>query len=105
MGHFGPLFHFLSFQYTMFNKNLADNWIQTADLWCWKQLLYHLSHNHCPEFNLQIGLIAAHEKIVNFMCAQLHKFLNKLTTLIGTVELLSSFLVHRNRNPTGIQKN
>ena len=29
-------------------KNLADDWIQTADLWYWKQPLCQLSHNHCP---------------------------------------------------------
>ena len=23
-------------------------WIWTVDLWCWKRLLYQLSHNHCP---------------------------------------------------------
>ena len=27
----------------------ADDWIQTADLWNWKQPLYQLSHNHCPK--------------------------------------------------------
>ena len=26
----------------------ADDWIRTTDLWYWKQLLYQLSHNHCP---------------------------------------------------------
>ena len=26
----------------------ADDWIQTEDLWYRKQLLYKLSHNHCP---------------------------------------------------------
>ena len=31
----------------MFNINFADDWIRTADLWCRKQLLYQLSHNHC----------------------------------------------------------
>ena len=25
----------------------ADEWIQTADLWSWKRLLYQLSHYHC----------------------------------------------------------
>ena len=25
-----------------------DDWIQTADLRCWKQPHYQLSHNHCP---------------------------------------------------------
>ena len=30
----------------MFNINFANDWIQTADLWYWKQPLYQLSHNH-----------------------------------------------------------
>ena len=29
--------------------NVADDWIQTVDLWYWKWLLYQLSHNHCPK--------------------------------------------------------
>ena len=33
----------------MFNVNFADDWIRTMDIWCWKQPLYQLSHNHCPE--------------------------------------------------------
>ena len=28
--------------------NFADDWIQTADLWYRKRLLYQLSHNSCP---------------------------------------------------------
>ena len=32
----------------MLNINFADDWIRTADLWYRKQLLYQLSHNHCP---------------------------------------------------------
>ena len=32
----------------MLNIHFADDWIQTMDLWYWKQLLYQLSHNHCP---------------------------------------------------------
>ena len=32
----------------MFNKNFANDWIRTADLWCRKRPLYHLSHNHFP---------------------------------------------------------
>ena len=27
----------------MFNKIYADDWIQTADLWCQEKLLYELS--------------------------------------------------------------
>ena len=29
---------------------MAEDWIRTSDLWCQKQLLYQLSHNHCPQF-------------------------------------------------------
>ena len=28
-------------------QKFADDWIRTADLWCWKQPLDQLSHNHC----------------------------------------------------------
>ena len=28
---------------------VADDWIRIPDLWCWKQLLCQLSHNHCPD--------------------------------------------------------
>ena len=30
----------------------ADNWIQTMDLRCRKWLLYHLSHSHCPAYDI-----------------------------------------------------
>ena len=43
----------------IFSKQLTENvqckihiaygWIQTADLWNWKQPLYQLSHIHCPK--------------------------------------------------------
>ena len=29
----------------------ADDWIQTADLFCQKEPLYQVSNNHCPTFN------------------------------------------------------
>ena len=32
----------------MFNKDFADDWIRSADLWYWKQPFYQLSHNHFP---------------------------------------------------------
>ena len=46
---------FSSFQYTgdskqMFNIIFADDWIRTADLWYWKQLLYQLSHTTTAQF-------------------------------------------------------
>ena len=33
----------------MFNINFEDDWIRTTDLWCRKQPLYQLSHNHYPK--------------------------------------------------------
>ena len=54
MSHSRYLFLYFrsSFQYSFLIKliinNSADDWIQTADLWHWKQLLYQLCHNHCP---------------------------------------------------------
>ena len=36
----------------MLNVKFANDWIRTADLWCWKRLLYQLSHHHCPEVEL-----------------------------------------------------
>ena len=52
MGHSRPLFSlFSSFQHNcqlqMFDKSLP---IRTADLWCRRQPLYRLSHNHWPFF-------------------------------------------------------
>ena len=53
MGHSLPLF--LCFRLfnsvnikQLFNKSFANDWIRTTDLWCWRRLLYQLSHNHCP---------------------------------------------------------
>ena len=40
-------FHYL-WQLSMFNKNFVDDRIRTADLWFRTQLLYQLSHKHCP---------------------------------------------------------
>ena len=51
MGQSRPRFSlFTSFQYSkqMLNINFTDDWIRTV-LWCWKQPLYQLSHNHCPK--------------------------------------------------------
>ena len=55
MGHSRPLFLYFRLFNTQLtvNKcsiNFADDWIQTADLWYWKQPLYQLRHNHCPVF-------------------------------------------------------
>ena len=50
MGHSRPLFCLFNTvdSKQMFNINFANDWIQTADLWYQKQLLYQLSHNHWP---------------------------------------------------------
>ena len=37
-----------SIQLTVKCSILADDWIQTADLWKWKRPPYQLSHNHSP---------------------------------------------------------
>ena len=34
----------------IFSINFADDWVQTADIWCWNQLLCQLSHKHSPIF-------------------------------------------------------
>ena len=39
----------------MFNIIFANVWIQTADLWIWKRLLYQLNHHHCPSMALLFG--------------------------------------------------
>ena len=43
----------MSFQYSLTVNNhsikKSHDWIRTADLWCWKRLLYQLSHNHCQK--------------------------------------------------------
>ena len=44
-----------------FNINFANDWIRTADLWCRKQPLYQLSHNHCP-----LGAIESRFSLSNF---------------------------------------
>ena len=43
----------------MFNVKFAgDDWIRTMDLWCLKQQLYQLSHNHCPVYFLPVDSLA-----------------------------------------------
>ena len=38
----------------MFVLNFANDWIQTADLWCLKRPLYQLSYNHCPTLKAKL---------------------------------------------------
>ena len=56
MGHSPASFSLLSsfwcsWQYVG-NIQFANEWIRTADPWCWKRPLYQLSHNHCPNMIL-----------------------------------------------------
>ena len=52
MGNSRPLFLYFHLFQTVVSKCslifFADDWNRTADLWNRKQLLYQLSHNHCP---------------------------------------------------------
>ena len=52
-GPFPATFSFVfSIQLTLYKvqyKSFANDWIRTADFWIWKQPLYQLSHNHCPQ--------------------------------------------------------
>ena len=47
LGHSRPLFFILVFSLQLIvHPNFANDWIRTADLWFWKQLLYQLRLNH-----------------------------------------------------------
>ena len=49
MGYSRPLFlYFHLFNTVDSNIKFANDWIQAVGLWCSQQLLYQLSHNHCP---------------------------------------------------------
>ena len=39
-------FFFIFIFSTLSSKNLADDWMQTVDLWFWMQPFFQLSHNH-----------------------------------------------------------
>ena len=41
--------------------NLADDWIQTSDLWYWKRPVYQLSHNHCPFYIYRLIIISGQD--------------------------------------------
>ena len=82
----------------MFNINFANDWIQTADLWYWKQPLYQLSHNHCPrtgklmyksginilpdftllycpKFSLYCRLLIGKQKLLKYLLQSLQKYM------------------------------
>ena len=70
----------------MSSINFADDWIGTADIWYWKQLLFQPSHNQCPvEKNVPIVLIlpsrwqdgAESQWMETASCLCLHKWQNK----------------------------
>ena len=48
----------------MVNKIFADDWIRTAHLWCRKQPLYQLSHNHCP-FSIYFTKVSDNGKLLS----------------------------------------
>ena len=45
---FSPWFYRVYLVQLIDNK-IADDWTRTTDLWFWKQLLYQMSHKHCPD--------------------------------------------------------
>ena len=45
---FRPLFLYFRLFNTVNRTYFAHDWIRTADLWCGKQPLYQLRHNHFP---------------------------------------------------------
>ena len=82
----------------MFIINFADDWIRTADLWCRKQPLYQLSHNHCPvlscfpsvidaelssdPFNLGKNIICQNQKLRNQFLTMYFKYSLRILPLM-----------------------
>lgn len=56
-----------SWELTNFNKIFADDWIRTADPWCWKRPLWQLSTNHCPK-NIFVTQQQARPNLCNGLC-------------------------------------
>ena len=50
-------FFIFGFSILLTARKIADDWLRTADLWCLKQLVCKLSHNHCPTEKLFIPII------------------------------------------------
>ena len=48
--------YFLPIQFIV-HTNFADDWIRTADLWCRKQPMYQLHHNHKSIFRANTKII------------------------------------------------
>ena len=51
---FSKISQFQEFLECLFRIWQKFDWIRTTDLWCWKQLLNQLSHNHCPYFSCRL---------------------------------------------------
>ena len=51
---FSKISQFQEFLECLFRIWQKFDWIRTTDLWCWKQLLNRLSHNHCPYFSCRL---------------------------------------------------
>ena len=69
----------------MFNINFADDWIQTVDLRYQKQLLYQLSHDHCPP--------QRDVSILNYVCKSTIRLLTPLQKLPKNVVDLGKLIV------------
>ena len=62
--HCSEIFSTANSKYMLSVWKIADDWIQTTDLWCQKWLLCQLSHshNHCPSLRLFWSCIRFHER-------------------------------------------
>ena len=75
MGNSRLLFSlFLCFQYSWLKRKIADIWMQNADIWCWNQLLYELSHNHWPLDSFPLRLTATSAKLFRYITCLKIKF-------------------------------
>ena len=51
-----------------FYIQIADDWIRTRDLWCKKQLLRQLCHNHCSSLSLSLSqLVPSQQFNLNYV--------------------------------------
>ena len=91
MGHSQSLFlYFCLFYCKIDRQNFADVWIQTVDLWCQKQRLYQLSHNHCPKRPTYLHC----DLIVYFLMSNL--FFVSLLTVPSKFEVFQN-VIHRHQ--------
>ena len=103
MGYSRPLSS--SFQYTRqltFNINFDNGWIRTADLWCWKQQLYQLSHNHCPLPHSSLSLTPSitlsiyhhfYLSIYHYICLSIYLPIH-LSITISICQCINQYSIH-----------